>query len=305
MKVLVVKRENSCYPFVEEQIACLESKGIECKCFLIRGKGWKSYVQSFARYRKEIRDWKPDIVHAHYGISGLFANMQRSVPVITTYHGSDINNSSVRKLSKLTQRLSAYNLFVSQALADLMPKRDNSSVLPCGVIASFFEEMNKKKARQKLGLPMNEKLVLFSSTYRWPVKNPALAQQAMALVYPAKLIEFDGYTREESALLMRAVDVCLMTSFTEGSPQFIKEAMASGCPIVTTPVGDTKMVIDEMEGCYFTSYEVEDCARQIKEALDYAEQNDRTNGRQRILTLQLDNNTITDKLIAIYQSIKK
>lgn len=305
MKVLVVKRENSCYPFVEEQMICLESKGIECKCFLIQGKGWKSYVQSFVRYRKEIKEWQPDIVHAHYGIAGLFANMQRSVPVITTYHGSDINKPSVRKLSKLTQRLSAYNLFVSQALADLMPKRDNSSVLPCGVIAPFFEEMNKKKARQKLGLPMNEKLVLFSSTYRWPVKNPALAQQAMALVYPAKLIEFDGYTREESALLMRAVDVCLMTSFTEGSPQFIKEAMASGCPIVTTPVGDTKMVIDETEGCYFTSYEVEDCARQIKEALDYAAQNDRTNGRQRILALQLDNNTITDKLIAIYQSIKK
>lgn len=305
MRILVVKRENSCYPFVEEQVECLKSKGIDCYCFLIRGKGWKSYIQSFPAFLRIIRTWHPDIIHAHYGITGLFANIQRKVPVITTYHGSDINNASVRKLSNLTMRLSAYNLFVSQALADLMPKRDNSSVLPCGVITPFFEDMTKKDARQKLGLPIDEKFVLFSSTYRWPVKNPALAQQAMALISGTKLIEFDGYTREQSAWLMRAVDVCLMTSFTEGSPQFIKEAMASNCPIVTTPVGDTQWVIGNSEGCYFCTYEIQDCAEQIKKALDFSEKYDRTNGRQRIKDLQLDNETIIDKLIKVYQFVLK
>lgn len=305
MKILVVKRENSCYPFVEEQVEALRAKGVKCEYYLIRGQGWLCYVRAVRGYLRKVRQYRPDIIHAHYGITGLFANFQRRVPVVTTYHGSDINNPSVRKISKLAIRLSAYNIFVSQPLADLVGNPKFSQVLPNGVIDLFFNNLTKVEARKKLGLDFKEKIVLFSSTYRWAVKNPELAKKAMTLVPEARLIEFDGYTREQSAWLMRAADVCLMTSWTEGSPQFIKEAMASECPIVTTPVGDTKMVIGETEGCCFTSYEVEACAKQIKKALVYAAKYDRTQGRQRILELQLDNNSIIDRLIEIYKAIKK
>ena len=75
MRILVVKRENSCYPFVEEQVECLKSKGIDCYCFLIRGKGWKSYIQSFPAFLRIIRTWHPDIIHAHYGLGRIFQLM--------------------------------------------------------------------------------------------------------------------------------------------------------------------------------------------------------------------------------------
>ena len=47
--------------------------------------------------------------------------------------------------------------------------------------------------------------------------------------YP-KLSELKNKSREEVAMLLNACDVALMTSHTEGSPQFIKEAMALGPP---------------------------------------------------------------------------
>ena len=69
--------------------------------------------------RKKIKSFKPDIIHAHYGLSGLLANLQRSVPVVTTYHGSDINLPKVLRLSKIAMRLSAWNIFVSQRNVDI------------------------------------------------------------------------------------------------------------------------------------------------------------------------------------------
>lgn len=43
---------------------------------------------------------------------------------------------------------------------------------------------------------------------------------------------------KEVALLLNVVDATLMTSRTEGSPKFIREAMVCTCPIVSTEVGD-------------------------------------------------------------------
>lgn len=37
------------------------------------------------------KEFQQDIVHAHFGLSGLFATLQRRIPTIITFHGSDIN----------------------------------------------------------------------------------------------------------------------------------------------------------------------------------------------------------------------
>ena len=57
-------------------------------------------------------DFKPDIIHAHYGLSGLLANLQRSIPVVTTYHGSDINLPKVfLVIKKSASRLNSVSGF--------------------------------------------------------------------------------------------------------------------------------------------------------------------------------------------------
>ena len=63
--------------------------------------------------RKKIKNFSPDIVHAHFGISGLVANLQRKVPVVITFHGSDAYLPKVRLLSKIAAGLSGFNIFVS------------------------------------------------------------------------------------------------------------------------------------------------------------------------------------------------
>jgi len=99
-------------------------------------------------------------------------------------------------------------------------------------------------------------------------------------------------------LLMNAVDLVLMTSFTEGSPQFIKEAMACNCPIVSTDVGDVKDVIKNTKGCYITSYIPEDVATKIELALNYGK---KTDGREHIK--HFDNELIALKILNVYKKI--
>ena len=116
MKILIVASDKGgkFAPFIEEQMAALEARGIEVLRYGITGKGILGYLRELPALRRAIRQHCPDIIHAHYGLSGLLANLQRRVPVVTTYHGSDINVPSILRFSKIAMRLSAHNLFVSK-----------------------------------------------------------------------------------------------------------------------------------------------------------------------------------------------
>jgi glycosyltransferase involved in cell wall biosynthesis len=96
-----------------------------------------------------------------------------------------------------------------------------------------------------------------------------------------------------------AADVFLLTSQSEGSPNTIKEAMACNCPIVTTNVGDVKTVIGTTKGCYIALHDIRDIADKLKKALYFCS---KTTGRERIINLGLDSNTIAEKIIKIYKT---
>ena len=116
MRILIVAsdKQGRFAPFIEEQMAALEARGIEVLRYSITGKGITGYLRELPALRRAIRQHRPDIIHAHYGLSGLLANLQRLVPVITTYHGSDINVPAILRFSKIAMRLSAHNIFVSK-----------------------------------------------------------------------------------------------------------------------------------------------------------------------------------------------
>lgn len=116
MKLLIIASDKGgrFAPFIEEQIAALQARGVQIIRYGVTGHGIMGYLRELPALRRLIRAERPDIVHAHYGLSGLLANLQRLVPVVTTYHGSDINLPHILRLSKIAMRLSAFNIFVSK-----------------------------------------------------------------------------------------------------------------------------------------------------------------------------------------------
>jgi teichuronic acid biosynthesis glycosyltransferase TuaC len=303
LKVLYVFSGNSkaftISPFIQEQTRAISQKNVEIDFFLIKGRGIMGYIKYLLIFYKKINTSKPDIIHAHYGLSGLFACLQFKVPVITTFHGSDVNLDRIRPFSKVALLLSKYSIFVSEKLAKKARAKKNYSIIPCGVYFDLYFPIEKKVARQKLGFKEKEILVLFSNSFDYYEKNYPLAKKAVDILDEnVNLIELKGYSREEVNLLLNACDVALMTSFSEGSPQFIKEAMACNCPIVSTDVGDVKAIIDDIAGCFISTYKVEDVANAINEALLF---NKRTQGRKEIK--HLSNELIAQQIVDIYLKI--
>lgn len=306
MKVLVVARykERSYAPFVMEQIAALEKAGVECQFFPVRSKGIIGYMKQLPELKRTIKIFKPDVVHAHYGLCGMLANLQRSVPVVTTYHGSDINDTNVLKFSKMAMRLSAYNIFVSQKNIDIANPKKKYALIPCGINLDDYPIVEKAEARRQMGLESDKKYILFAGAFDNKVKNAPLAKETVALLNDENvvLLELKGYTRPQVALLMQLSDAFLMTSFTEGSPQVIKEALACGCPIVSVDVGDVKDRICGVTGCFVAkTRDTEELAELLKKALLVK---DRTEGRDKVIADGLSNESVSKELLQIYYAIK-
>ncbi len=302
MRVLIVARcKNGRYaPFITEQVDAIEKQGVECRYFGVDGKGIVGYLRQIPKLGKTIREFRPDIIHAHYGLCGLLANYQRRIPVVTTYHGSDINAPKVFRFSKKAICRSRFNIFVSQKNVDIARPRKDFALIPCGISLEDYPIIDKADARQKMGLKPSGKYVLFAGAFDNPVKNAPLAKAAMELVPDAELLELKGFSRPQVAALMQAVDAFLMTSFTEGSPQVVKEALACGCPIVSVDVGDVRERTEGIEGCFISDRDPEDLARSIRQALDFG---GRTNGRQVIEKNGLSNDVIAARIISVYENL--
>ena len=215
MKILIIASDKKGHfaPFIEEQIVALEAFGVLVIRYGVTGKGVVGYLRELPALRRLIRAERPDIIHAHYGLCGLLANLQRLVPVVTTYHGSDINVPSVLRFSKIAMRLSAHNIFVSQrnmalALGKVQAQHiverastqpegrlhhtpyTKHTLLPCGVnIPKPWSELKDQKVEQ---LTLNQwvqsvlnkdvKNVLFAGAFDNAVKDPELAFAAVALL---------------------------------------------------------------------------------------------------------------------------
>ena len=305
MRILVVASYNKgrFAPFITEQARALEKQGCEVRFFGLQGKGIMGYLKNLSALKKEIKVFRPDVIHAHYGLSGLLANLQRQVPVVTTYHGSDINEPKVLRFSKMAMRLSAWNIFVSTKTLEIAKPKKKHTLLPCGIDLSDLQLTDKSTARQKMNLSAEKKHVLFAGAFDNKVKNAPLAKEVVSLLRDnnVELLELKGYSRDEVTLLMCAADAFLMTSLTEGSPQVVKEALACGCPIVSVDVGDVKERTDGVEGCYVsTTREPQELAGLLQKAMQFE---GKTKGREKIIAEGLDNELVAKSIMQIYNGI--
>jgi len=293
-------------PFVSEQGDAIRALGHEVGFFLVEGKGLSSYFMSRKRLLDKIKTFHPDVIHAHYGLSGITAVLQNKVPVVTTFHNGETLGFWQNFLSSIFSLRASYMIYVAQHIYEKVyfKRKKNYSILPCGVNLDECTITDHEQARLELGFDANKKYILFGGAFANLRKNYPLLQKGIELLQRNDIVtlEMKGLSRAEVSKLLCACDLFALPTKSEGSPQALKEAMACNCPIMATDVADIKHLLGNVEGHYICTFEPENVAETLAKALDF---NQRTKGRERIVELGLENCQIAHRLVDIYKTVLK
>ena len=217
------------------------------------------------------------------------------------------NGSNSDLASKVWQRkqgiLASENIYFvacskwleSEAKASALLNGQKLTSIPNPIDTHIYNRCNKKEARQRLGLPLDKRLILFVSQ-RVTNRNKGMDyfvdacrqlqdKQSLAVVilggHAEEVIDklpFEayplGYVNDERRIVdvYNAADVFVLPSLSENLPNTIMEAMACGIPCVGFRVGGIPEEIDHKRNGYVAEYcNAEDLAQGIRWILTEAD----------------------------------
>jgi len=292
---------------VKEQIDSIVSNHkMSSTIYFINGRVTKlSYLLSIIKINWLIYKLKVDVIHIHFGLSGLFLlfNPFLTIPVLLTLHGSDVNTKNtfikflVRKVISKSNKTIVMN---SQMYDDVKRFAKALEVIPCGVDLNFFRPILKTA---------NESLVLgFCGNPERSEKNYGLfsdiVKQLNGKGFNTEAVIFHNLSRAQVVSKLNYVDVLLLTSFNEGSPQIIKEALACNTPVVSVPVGDVPFVLSGVDNCRIASnYQPDKLIKCILEVTAEKSGFEEDKGRKKLKALNLDHWSVANRIFNCYKEL--
>lgn len=300
--------------FIKRQADFLQAAGVDVDVFHFRAeKNLLSYLKAWLSVRRKLRSRRYDLIHAQFGQSGLMA-LPKRIPYVVTLRGSDIlgtvsNRTGGYTLAgKINQGVSRFVagradavILVSAHMRKQLNGTKSCHVIPSGIDFNLFRCIPRDVARRQLGLPLNERLVLFVGNPRQARKRYDVAKRAVGLLnerLPARLVVAWGAAHTDVPVFMSACDALVFTSMQEGSPNVVKEALACNLPVVSVAVGDVEQRIGGIEGC-------ELCTDESPESIASALARVLVRGKRiegRTTVEHLSETSITEQVIEVYRS---
>jgi teichuronic acid biosynthesis glycosyltransferase TuaC len=302
--------------FVRTQVEYLRRAGVEVELLIVGERSRKfKYTKAALELHRRLAHSSIDLVHAHYSYAGVIARAQWKVPVVVSYCGDDLLGTiNERGKQALFGRMAAFAgrllsnhvdavIVKSQGMARRLARKD-VHVIPHEIDLELFQPSERGQARKALGLDPQKKYVLFAANPDIPVKRFPLAKavaEHWSRQDPAiELLVVYKEPQDRLPLFMSACDALLFTSYQEGSPNVVKQAMACNLPIVSTDVGDVRDVIGNTSGCHVSKPDVQEFARHLADILCHRE---RTNGREQVG--HLAGPAVAQRIIEVYEHVLK
>jgi glycosyltransferase involved in cell wall biosynthesis len=297
--------------FVKAQMESLGPFGVKFDVLFVNGRESKwNYFRGVRQVRRQLRAKRYDLIHAHFGLSGWVARLQSRVPVVVSFMGDDVFGRPTRS-GRITPaghflrisgfilaRLANSVIVKSRQMASKL-RMPSAHIIPNGVDLDLFRPLEQAQARKVLGLDPGKKFVLFPYNPNEARKRFDLIQAAVSLareqVPSLELLVARGFPQEQIAIYMNAADVLVMASLFEGSPNAVKEAMATNLPVITVDVGDAAELIGPTAGCYLVRREATAMAEKI---IEVCRRGGRTNGREWIRKLSME--AVAEQIVGVY-----
>jgi teichuronic acid biosynthesis glycosyltransferase TuaC len=321
MKVLFVSSGNSdnfeVAPFIKSQGESLKALGVDLSYFTVQGKGLSGYLRGASTLRKYLKDHSVDVIHAHYTLSGWSVVLARpKQPIVLSLMGTDAygNYIGVNQIKFSSRYLIFLTYLIQPFVHSIICKSEHiqgfvwlkkkSHVIPNGILIDNIKPYSHD-FKEELGLDPQKKHVLFLGKKSSLRKNFKLVEEAMTLIPADDVYLSAPYPVSHGVVVkyLNSVDVLVVPSLMEGSPNVVKEAMACNCPVVATNVGDIAWLLGNEPGYFLTSFDPQDFALNIRKALEFSENHGRTQGRARIMKLGLDSETIARRIIKVYDEV--
>jgi teichuronic acid biosynthesis glycosyltransferase TuaC len=300
--------------FVRTQVEYLRRAGVEVEVLVVgeRSRRFK-YPKAALELHRRLADSSIDLIHAHYSYAGIVARTQWKVPIVVSYCGDDLlgivnprgGQTLFGRLAVLAGRVLSNHvddvIVKSQGMASKLRKKD-VHIIPHEIDLEVFKPSNREQARKILGLHLEKKYLLFAANPNIPVKRfplaKAVADYMSRLDATIELLVVYREPQERLPLFMNACDALLFTSYQEGSPNVVKQAMACNLPIVSTDVGDVRQIIGNTIGCCVSKPEVQEFASHLSSILPHRE---RTNGREQVR--HLAGPAVAQRIIEVYEQV--
>jgi glycosyltransferase involved in cell wall biosynthesis len=300
------------------QIQSIQALGIETFVVDMQGIPKLKYMQLLPKIRHLAN--QVDVIHSHFGYCGWLARIATQFsrvrrPIVMSFMGDDLLGTPINAsgdlngFSKLAVRL---NKFIAKGYDKIIVKSPEMAgvlapipceVIPNGVDVSVFAPMDRIRACEELGISSDEYQVLFPGNPENPRKGYPLAMEAVAIAEkqlgkPIRVLALAGVAPETVPAYMNACHVMLMTSFIEGSPNVVKEAMATNLPVIGVPVGDVHQLLSGVSQCTCCSRDPYEIGSALAKTLLA---NERSNGRSAILDRRLDLKSVALRIVSLYE----
>jgi glycosyltransferase involved in cell wall biosynthesis len=300
--------------FVARQIESLQTQPVDTYTLQVTGIHRFKYLAAIPRMWKWLD--AVDLVHAHYGYCGWVARCQLHKPIVVSFMGDDLLGTPGMsgKLTPISLAMVLMNRWLARIADAVIVKSAqmarvvlpvNAWVVPNGINFDLFRPFDKIQARRVLGWDEHRRYILFPGNPAIPRKGFSFAQSAVQITStllntPVELVPLWNVVPERVPYYMNACDAMGMTSFSEGSPNVVKEALACNLPIVSVPVGDVPQLLNGLDGCAVCERDINLLASHLTQILKVMKPID---GRNVLMRLGLDQASVAGKLTQIYRQV--